>query len=91
MDSTFKVSPFNVPFHGDFLRGVFVESRFMSFKRVHTLAGNERVLVSLLDASDYPANTQRDGTFRTVSVDVLAKGRGIPRARATAASDAAGN
>lgn len=29
----------------------------------------------------YPANTQHDGTFRTVSVDVLAKGRGKLAAR----------
>ena len=47
----------------------------------------------------YPANTLRDGTFRTVSVDVLAKGRGKLAARTRngyyapipAASDAAGN
>jgi hypothetical protein len=47
----------------------------------------------------YPANTHHDGTFRTVSVDVLAKGRGRVIARArngyyapnASTSNAAGN
>ena len=50
MDSTFKVSPFNVPFHGDFLRGVFVELRLVSFESVEVLPRDERVLRSLLEA-----------------------------------------
>jgi Ca-activated chloride channel homolog len=49
--------------------------------------------------SYYPANMHHDGTFRTVSVDVLAKGRGRLTARTrngyyapnASTSDAAGN